>query len=89
MIGHSHKNISPFLFVANISLLVCDKASKITSLMKNIDKTPSLKTIVFVEPPTAEDKKLAEDKGIEMISYDNITKEGKKNPQDVMVSSLF
>ena len=76
-----------FDLLANISLLVVDTTQKISALMKNIEHTACLKTIVYVEEPTDEDRLLSSDKGVQLIHFQDVVIIGKNNPHNLVVSN--
>ena len=54
---------------AQIQLIVCDKNSRLKSLLSHCDQTPSVHTIVYIEEPTTELWQLARKRNIELLSW--------------------
>ena len=52
--------------------MFCDKTKKVEKLLKNISATPSLKTIVVVEPVILELTLQAEQSDIELVALDDL-----------------
>lgn len=66
---------------AEINIVICDKNVKVKSLLDHIKETPKLKKIILMEEISDENRKLAKEAGIEIMSYADVESLGEQNPQ--------
>ncbi|GAB1609882.1 long-chain-fatty-acid--CoA ligase 5-like [Argonauta hians] len=69
---------------AEISLVICDKVSKLKNLLNKKNEMASLKTIVLIEAPDSECLALAKTTGVKLISFQEMEELGEKNPQQLV-----
>ncbi|CAI9724293.1 long-chain-fatty-acid--CoA ligase 5-like isoform X2 [Octopus vulgaris] len=69
---------------AEISLVVCDKNSKLKNLLKQKSKMVSLKTVVLMEAPDSESLSLAKSTGVKVVLFEELEKLGEENPHKLV-----
>lgn len=69
---------------AEISLVICDKNSKMKNLLRRQDSMKCLKTIVCVESPDSESISMAEAHNVKLIAFQELLKQGEKNPHQLV-----
>lgn len=69
---------------AEISLVVCDKNSKLKTLLNQKSSMENLKTIVLMEDADSESLSLAKSTGVKLISFEELEKSGKENPHQLV-----
>ncbi|XP_054707375.1 long-chain-fatty-acid--CoA ligase 6-like [Uloborus diversus] len=69
---------------AEIMAVVCDKEERSVALMNDLHEMPTLKLIVQVDPISETAKQKAKELGIEILSFTEIERLGKTNPQDLI-----
>ena len=67
---------------AEVKLIFADDVSRVRNLIEWKDETVALKTIITFTEPTPELLKAAEDKNLDLITYEKLREMGRKNPID-------
>lgn len=67
---------------AEVQLILADEVSRVKNLIDWKDDSNQLKFIVTFVEPTQELIKAAEDKGLQLITYEELRKRGRENPID-------
>lgn len=65
---------------AEISLVICDKNSKMMNLLRRKSSMKCLRTVVCVESPNSEVVSMAEANNVKLIAFQELVKSGEKNP---------
>lgn len=63
-----------------MQLVVCDKNSRLKSLLEHSDHTQSLETIVCIEQPTPELTRIAKQRNITLLLWTELEDLGKRSP---------
>lgn len=76
-----------FVYLAEMSLVICDNEDKCKSLLNN---SPScLKQLVHIKPISKETSELAKRKGINMLSFEYVEKLGAEKKNRPVVCARF
>lgn len=67
---------------AEVQLILADEVSRVKNLIDWKDDSNQLKFIVTFVEPTQELIKAAEDKGLQLITYEELRRRGRENPID-------
>lgn len=69
--------------LAELGVVICDTLKKVSSLLSLKDEAPTLKLVVVMEPPSEELVKEAAEKGVELVTFQEIVDLGKENNKEV------
>jgi len=75
------------IFVAEMSLVICDNEDKCKSLLNNAP--PCLKQLVHIKPISKETVELAKRKGINTLSFDYVEKLGAEKKHRPVVCRVY
>ncbi|PIK41938.1 putative long-chain-fatty-acid--CoA ligase 1-like [Apostichopus japonicus] len=72
---------------AELGVVVCDTLQKVTSILSLKEETPSLKLLVVMQPPSDGQISEAAEKGVELVTFQEIVKLGTENQKELQPPS--
>lgn len=70
---------------AQVKIIFADDAARVKNLIEWKDSSLALKIIVTFVTPTKELIEAAEDKGLQLITYENLRQMGRENPREFVL----